>query len=129
MTATDPKWSFVGVAPPHWVREVAEKRVISHEATVGIYNFRRGSEFVAAAEGMIADGLRVNGEFYVAPAYNGLIASGRRITYFNVGSEGEGMYGLGIPADLKLFEANEACPRAIQAALDGRVAAVDVASG
>lgn len=128
MTATDPKWSFVGVEPPHWVREVAEKRVISHEATVGIYNFRHGSDFVAAAEGMIADNLRVNGEFYVAPAYNGLIAAGKKITYFNVGSEGKGMYGLGIPADLKLFEGHPACPRAIQAALAGRVMAEDVSA-
>jgi NDP-sugar pyrophosphorylase family protein len=125
MTATDPKWSFIGVAPPHWVREVVEKRVISHEATVGIYNYHRGSDFVAAAEGMIADNLRVNDEFYVAPAYNGLIAAGKRITYYNVGSEGEGMYGLGIPTDLQLFEAHAACPGAIQAALDGRVTVVD----
>ena len=61
-------------APGQTVSEVVEKQVVSNEATVGIYNFRRGKDFVRAAETMIAKSLRVNGEFYVAPAYNELIA-------------------------------------------------------
>lgn len=106
MTANDPKWSFVGLDAKRLVTRVVEKQVISDEATVGIYNFRHGSSFVAAAERMIANDERVNGEFYVAPAYNQLIASGHSIGIENVGSEGKGMYGLGIPADLKLFLAH-----------------------
>ena len=46
---------------------------------------------------------RVNGEFYVAPVYNRLVAQGRRIETFDVGAEGGGMYGLGTPADLRRF--------------------------
>jgi dTDP-glucose pyrophosphorylase len=122
MTATDPKWSFIRWEEPWWVREVVEKKVISHEATVGIYNFRRGRDFVAAAERMIEADLRVNGEFYVAPAYNELIAAGKKITFHNIGAEAAGMYGLGIPADLKLFEEHAACNRAVQAAVQGRIA-------
>lgn len=103
MTADDPKWSFVGLTPEHQVTRVVEKEVISDEATVGIYNFARGHDFVRAAESMIEKDLRVNGEFYVAPVYNQLIEEGARIGIHNVGSEGAGMYGLGIPADLDLF--------------------------
>lgn len=105
MTADDPKWSFVGLDDEQLVTRVVEKEVISDEATVGIYNFRRGSDFVWAADEMIAAEERVNGEYYVAPAYNKLIARGDRIGIFNVGSEAAGMYGLGIPADLNLFAA------------------------
>jgi dTDP-glucose pyrophosphorylase len=103
MTANDPKWSFIGISDQDRVSVVVEKAVISSEATTGIYNFRCGRDFVRAAESMIREGLRVNGEFYVAPVYNQLLREGREIGYFNVGSEGDGMYGLGTPADLDGF--------------------------
>lgn len=103
MEANDPKWSFVGLDRGGMVTRVVEKEVISDEATVGIYNFRRGADFVRAAEAMIAKDLRVNNEFYVAPVYNELVEEGARIAIYNVGSEGAGMYGLGIPQDLELF--------------------------
>jgi NDP-sugar pyrophosphorylase family protein len=103
MTANDPKWSFVGLDSAGLVRTVVEKRVISSEATVGIYNFARGRDFVRAAERMIAADLRVNGEFYVAPVYNDLIAEGARVAIHNIGSDLQGMYGLGTPADLASF--------------------------
>jgi hypothetical protein len=55
---------------------------------------------------MIAAGARVNGEFYVAPTYNWMIERGGAVGYFNVGSEGAGMHGLGTPADLAAFVAS-----------------------
>lgn len=103
MKATDPKWSFVGLNDDQMVVRVAEKEVISTEATVGIYNFSRGSYFVEAAEQMIQKNLRVNNEFYVAPVYNELISNGCRVGIFNIGKEADGMYGLGTPSDLDLF--------------------------
>lgn len=102
MKANDPKWSFVSMRGD-LVTHVAEKEVISDEATVGIYNFRHGSEFVEAAHNMIQKNLRVNNEFYVAPTYNQLIERGARIGIHNVGEEANGMYGLGTPKDLELF--------------------------
>jgi NDP-sugar pyrophosphorylase family protein len=113
MTAHDPKWSFVALDRARLVTRVVEKEVISEEATVGIYNFRRGRDFVRAAESMIAANQRVNGEFYVAPVYNELIADGARIAIVNVGREGAGMYGLGIPADLDRFLADSVSLRAV----------------
>ena len=103
MKANDPKWSFVGFGADGSVDRVVEKEVISDEATVGIYNFASGADFLNAADAMIASDMRVNGEFYVAPVYNDLIARGARIAVFNVGEVGRGMYGLGTPADLDLF--------------------------
>lgn len=103
MRADDPKWSFVRIGETNMVTEVVEKRVISKEATVGIYNFKMGKDFVKAAEEMIKKDLRTNGEFYVAPVYNELITSGKVVGYYNIGHDGGSMHGLGIPADLEAF--------------------------
>jgi NDP-sugar pyrophosphorylase family protein len=114
MSANDPKWSYVGLTDDGLVNNVVEKEVISNEATVGIYNFRRGSDFVLAAEQMIAKNLRVNNEFYVAPAYNEMIARCAKIVIYNVGKEYNGMHGLGIPSDLRHFCELDVSKRAIQ---------------
>lgn len=103
MTASAPKWSFVQREPSGRVCGVVEKQVVSDEATVGIYNFAAGCDFVAGAEAMIAANLRVNNEFYVAPVYTQLASSGKRIGTLSVGTDRDGMYGLGTPADLKHF--------------------------
>ena len=104
MRASDCKWSYIKYNKMNLVEFVVEKQVISDEATVGIYNFRNGSDFVGSAEAMIQMNMRVNNEFYVAPTYNHLIAEGKSIAFFNVGSSGCGMYGLGTPEDLDWFE-------------------------
>jgi dTDP-glucose pyrophosphorylase len=113
MQAQDPKWSFLELDPQGHVTRVVEKEVISDLATVGIYNFTRGSDFVAAAKEMIAANERVNGEFYVAPVYNRLIRDGARVGTFSIGREANGMYGLGIPADLELFLNLPVCRKAL----------------
>ena len=51
-----------------------EKEVISNEATVGIYYWKHGSDYVKYAEQMIQKNIRVNNEFYVAPIFNEAIA-------------------------------------------------------
>jgi len=102
MKACDPKWSFIETKDGY-VSSVVEKIAVSDEATTGIYNFKYGRDFVRAAESMIREDLRVNGEFYVAPTYNQLIRTGHKIGYTNIGSEGKGMHGLGTPADLQHF--------------------------
>jgi len=103
MWADDPKWSFVKFSDQREVCEVVVKKVVSNEATVGIYNYRCGCDFVTAAERMIHNDLRVNNEFYIAPVYNELIMDKKKIGVYNVGSVGNGMYGLGTPQDLSDF--------------------------
>lgn len=117
MKANDPKWSFVGLNDLGCVTRVVEKEVVSDEATVGIYNFKFGSDFISAAESMINKNLRVNNEFYVAPVYNELINLEKSIGIYNIGSEGDGMYGLGIPDDLELFLQMPICNKAIRTIL------------
>ncbi|MCD5362344.1 glycosyltransferase family 2 protein [Chromobacterium aquaticum] len=111
MTADDPKWSFVGLDLKGNVSQVVEKQVVSDEATVGIYNYRQGSDFVVAAREMIANNDRTNNEFYVAPAYNYMIKNGLQVGYMNIGAERAGMYGLGVPEDLEYFNSLPAMPR------------------
>jgi dTDP-glucose pyrophosphorylase len=103
MASDDAKWSYIRYDNNFFVTEVQEKKVISNEATVGIYGFARGADFVKAARKMINNNSRVNGEFYVAPVYNELIREGSKITFENIGSDKEQMNGLGTPEDLMLF--------------------------
>lgn len=100
MPANDPKWSFIKVDEKNLVSMVREKEVISNEATVGVYNYKQGKDFVKYAHFMIEKNIRVNNEFYVAPVYNEMIDAGMKITYFDVGKK---MYGLGTPEDLEYF--------------------------
>ena len=97
----DEKWSFAKIDNDGSVIEVAEKRRISNLATVGIYYFKHGSEFVRAAEKMIAKNIRVNGEFYVCPVYNEMIANHDRIVTAKIVKEA--MHGVGTPEDLEIY--------------------------
>jgi NDP-sugar pyrophosphorylase family protein len=112
MWADHPKWSYVGFDSKGEINRVVEKEVVSNEATVGIYNFARGSDYVNAAENMIKKNLRVNNEFYVAPTYNEIISAGSKVGYYNIGKEYDGMYGMGIPSDLQKFLNTEICKKA-----------------
>lgn len=116
MQANDPKWSYAGIGANGHVDRVVEKEVISSHATVGIYNFRHGRDFVRGADTIVARNLRVNNEFYVAPVYNMMIEQGARIGLHDIGAEGSGMYGLGIPSDLDAFLALPLSHRAAEAA-------------
>lgn len=103
MKSQDPKWSYAKTNSDGFVIETAEKKVISDDATVGIFNFSKGKDLVRAAEQMIQDNIRVNNEFYTCPCYNYLIKEGKKIGIYGIGEEYNGMYGLGIPKDLEFF--------------------------
>ena len=97
----DPKWSFARVDETGLVLEVAEKRPISDLATVGIYLFAKGKDFVGAALDMMVANDRVNNEFYTCPVYNYMIKNGARIGVYEVPAGA--MAGLGTPNDLCEF--------------------------
>lgn len=97
----DPKWSFAAVDENGLVTEVAEKKPISDLATVGIYLFMNGTEFVRAAVDMIANNDRVNNEFYTCPVYNYMIRQGAKIGVYEVPFDA--MVGLGTPEDLQAY--------------------------
>ena len=98
--ATHPKWSFAEVGADGYVTRVAEKEPISTHATVGLYYFKRGKDFVWAANQMIKKDIRVNNEFYVCPVYNQLIERGDKIKIIPAAF----MWGLGTPEDVEHFE-------------------------
>jgi dTDP-glucose pyrophosphorylase len=94
-----PKWSFAKLDEEGLVCEVAEKKPISNKATVGIYYWKQGSDYVKYAEQMIEKDKRVNNEFYVCPVFNEAIDDGLRIKTFDI----DNMWGLGTPEDLEVF--------------------------
>ncbi|WP_269622121.1 HAD hydrolase-like protein [Prochlorococcus marinus] len=97
--ATHPKWSYARVNDDGLVKEVAEKKPISKNATVGIYYWKRGSDYVKYAEKMIQKNIRTNNEFYVCPVFNEAIEDGLNVKIFEV----DKMWGIGTPEDLKVF--------------------------
>jgi HAD superfamily hydrolase (TIGR01509 family) len=101
--STHPKWSFAEVDENGYVVRVAEKEPISNIATVGIYFWTKGSDYVKYAKRMIEKNIRVNNEFYVAPVFNEAIADGKKIKVFYA----EKMWGIGTPEDLDVFLSNE----------------------
>ena len=109
--STHPKWSYARLDgsdwTTSWVTEVREKEPISEYATVGIYYFKRGCDYVSSAQRMIEKDVRVNGEFYVCPVYNELIERLRNenvlngVAVWNFSSDM--MHGTGVPDDLQAY--------------------------
>lgn len=97
--ATHPKWSFAKIGDNGFVTEVAEKNPISDNATVGIYFWKKGADYVKYAEQMISNNTRTNGEFYVCPVFNEAIADDKKIRVKQI----EKMWGIGTPEDLNYF--------------------------
>lgn len=100
--STHPKWSYAKIDDCGFVTEVAEKKPISDIATVGIYYWRKGSDYVKYAEQMIRKNIRVNNEFYVCPVFNEAIQDKKCVRTYNI----EKMWGLGTPEDLEHFLKN-----------------------
>ena len=94
-----PKHSFVKLDSMGFVKEVAEKKPISSDATVGIYHWKRGEDFVKYAETMIKKNIRTNNEFYICPVYNEAIEDGLQIKTSLV----DEMWGMGTPEELSIF--------------------------
>ena len=100
--ATHPKWSYAKLGIDGFVSEVAEKKVISNEATVGVYYWKHGSDYVKYAEDMISKDIRINNEFYVCPVFNQAIEDGKKIKIKRISK----MWGIGTPEDLETFLKN-----------------------
>jgi HAD superfamily hydrolase (TIGR01509 family) len=101
---THPKWSFAKVDENNRVIEVAEKNPISDNATVGMYYWKRGSDFVKYSEQMIEKNIRVNNEFYVCPVYNEAIQDNKNIACYMI--EKDAMWGMGTPEELTYYLEN-----------------------
>jgi HAD superfamily hydrolase (TIGR01509 family) len=100
--ATHPKWSYAKIGEDGFVSEVAEKKPISNNATVGIYFWSKGSDYVKYAEQMIEKNIKTNNEFYVCPVFNEAIGDNKKIRVKEI----ERMWGIGTPEDLNYFLEN-----------------------
>jgi dTDP-glucose pyrophosphorylase len=99
--SNDPKWSYAKI-DNGIISEVAEKIVISDQATVGIYGWKAGAEYVKYAERMISKNIMTNGEFYICPVYNEAIKDGESVLPYFV----DKMHGIGTPEDLEYYLEN-----------------------
>jgi dTDP-glucose pyrophosphorylase len=97
--STNTRWSYAKADENGNVVETAEKVPISTNATVGLYYFAHGRDFVWAAEQMIKKDIRRGNEFFVCPTYNQLIERGDRIILLQT----DAMWGLGTPEDVEYF--------------------------
>ena len=97
--STHPKWSYAKLDADGFVSQVAEKKPISNIATVGIYYWKKGADYVKYTEQMINKNIRTNNEFYVCPVFNQAIEDDKKIKIFEI----QKMTGLGTPEDLQIF--------------------------
>lgn len=97
-SADHPKWSYAEIDGDR-VSRVAEKIVISNNASVGIYGWKSGHDYVRYAQQMIDKNIRTNNEFYICPVYNEAIGDGHKILPFFI----DEMHGVGTPEDLEAY--------------------------
>lgn len=97
----DTKWSYAKIDDNGYIVEIKEKVVISEHATVGIYYFAKGRDFVENAIDMFVRNERVNNEFYVAPVYNYAIDKGAKFGIYSI--DMNQMHGTGTPEDLDKY--------------------------
>jgi dTDP-glucose pyrophosphorylase len=75
-TDSSPKNSFVAIDEFGFTTKTAEKTVISDLCCTGMHWFKKGSDFIEAAENMIQANDRTNNEFYVTPVINYILKLG-----------------------------------------------------
>lgn len=95
------KCSYVKINNDEFVVEVREKKVISDDATVGVYHWSRAKDFFLDAQSMIEAGIKENNEYYVAPVYNWSIKRGLKVKKFEVGPKQ--FWPVGTVEDLDYF--------------------------
>lgn len=83
-TAVHPQWSYAKLDGGGNIVQTAEKNPISRNAIAGFYFFRKGSDFIKAAQNSIIKGASVDGVFYIAPTYNELILEGYKLKAYPV---------------------------------------------
>lgn len=95
-------YSYAKTNEEGYVVQTAEKKAISSDACVGIYGFKRGSDFCKYARKMLALDIKTNNEFYIAPLYNLLIEDGKKIVTHPV----DKMHVFGTPTEFNFYKKN-----------------------
>lgn len=95
-------YSYADVDDDGYVKRTAEKKAISSNACVGIYGFKKGSDFCKYAREMIVKDIRTKNEFYIAPLYNLLVDDDKKI----VTSDVDKMHVFGTPDEFHFYKEN-----------------------
>lgn len=74
-----PRYSYVLLGEDGLIVQSSEKRPISRHATAGFYWFRRGGDFIVAAQDMIRKDAHVDGKFFISLTFNELILKDKRL--------------------------------------------------
>lgn len=87
-TVQDKPWGYVYFGKNGYVSELREKEInpVGRDATLGLYHFTKGSDFVRYTRKMVDENRRVlyNNLFYVGPVYNLLVKDGKKISTCDV---------------------------------------------
>jgi hypothetical protein len=79
-----PRYSYVRLDEFGMVTETAQQNPITNHATVGIFWFKKSSEFVESAMESIRKGAITSGNFYVATTFNEMILRQKKIGIFKI---------------------------------------------
>ena len=79
-----PRYSYVQLDGSDMIIEAAEKNPISRNATAGFYWFRRGEDFIRAAEAMIRKDAHVDGRFFISLVFNELVLAQKKLGVFAI---------------------------------------------
>lgn len=106
----NPGMSFVRYDDRGVVSEIAEKKVISNWATVGMYGFETALLFGELYKQAFLDDekLEVQGERYIAPMYQLLIEKKKKVLAPKLDSEN--VHILGTPSEVQLFDSHATPP-------------------
>lgn len=124
-------FGWIEVDTDGWINSISVKKPLDDPSrdpiVLGTFTFRRASDFLRAADRLIARDGRVNGEFYIDDCINDAIELGLRCRVFEVDS----YLCWGTPNDLRTFEYWQSCfdkwlgsPYRLE--LDGRVPEVEI---
>ncbi len=97
---TGPQWSYAAIDERGLVCQVREKVPVSSFASTGTYFFRSSVQLMELIEEAIANGDTVNGEYYLGPLYNTMIARNQTVR----GIEVDRFIGFGTPEELTAAE-------------------------
>ena len=91
----DSAWAYIRLDGDNVV-EMAEESPVSNLAVAGFYYFKRGRDFVTAAERVVLKGSDHQGRFRISASINELILKGGRVGYYQLE-----------PEDVQTFESLE----------------------
>ena len=94
-----PTYSYIKMNSNKIAEKLAEKKIISNDALIGMHYWRKGSDFISSVEKLIKRNIKQNNEYYLSLTYNILIEEGLKISNYQL-KDNEKYYVIGTPKEL-----------------------------